>query len=422
MRLIIFEDSKVGQLFPVALTRAVFELKTGITSLEDKIKRAIPASATSYFVRDYIEPTFKKRHPGDSVNDISSIKSDDIIAVNGRCLFIESAGKPFDTEGWMEKDGELVYAKLDKKTAGSFSGSTFTDFKEFVKAKTKKIETGNVATINYPWDLINNNPKAITDDFKKLGLSGINGSFAKESAIYGPKELVYIGAGAEVHPFVCLDTRGGPVIIDEGAEIHPFTRIEGPSYIGKKTMVLGAKIREGCSIGPVCRIGGEVEESIFHAYSNKFHDGFIGHAYVGEWINLGALTTNSDLKNDYGNVSVIINGRLTDSGSTKVGAFIGDHTKTSINTMINTGTHIGALCLVLAGGLVLPKYLPTGSWYINNCVTKGFGFKKLIGTAQVAMSRRKVAFTPEDEALLKTIHDMAKTDREFLIAKGQFTG
>ena len=101
---------------------------------------------------------------------------------------------------------------------------------------------------------------------------------------------------------VVIDAEHGPVYLDEGAEIHPFTRIEGPCYVGKKSILLGAKCREGNSIGPFCRIGGEVEESIIQGYSNKYHDGFLGHAYVGEWVNLGALTTNSDLKNDYSTV------------------------------------------------------------------------------------------------------------------------
>ena len=101
----------------------------------------------------------------------------------------------------------------------------------------------------------------------------------------------------------------GRSISTQGAEIHPFTRIEGPCYIGRNSILLGAKCREGNSIGPMCRVGGEVEESIIQGYSNKYHDGFLGHAYVGQWVNLGALTTNSDLKNDYSEVKITLDGR-----------------------------------------------------------------------------------------------------------------
>ena len=168
-------------------------------------------------------------------------------------------------------------------------------------------------------------------------------------------------------------------------EVHPFTRIEGPCYIGPKCILLGAKCREGMSIGPMCRVGGEVEESIIQGYSNKYHDGFLGHAYVGEWVNLGALTTNSDLKNDYSSVSVVLDGKAPiDTGSTKVGSIIGDHTKTSIGTLLNTGSFVGAMALLLATGKPLPKHIPSFAWFIEGVVSKGFGKGKLYETAKTA--------------------------------------
>jgi len=157
------------------------------------------------------------------------------------------------------------------------------------------------------------------------------------SALRGSRKDVYVARGAKIHPMVVIDAANGPVYLDEDVEVHPFTRIEGPCFVGKKSILLGTKCREGNSIGPWCRVGGEVEESIIQGYSNKYHDGFLGHAYVGEWVNLGALTTNSDLKNDYGDVEVILPGRRPiNTQSTKVGSLIGDHTKTSIGTLLNT--------------------------------------------------------------------------------------
>ena len=123
--------------------------------------------------------------------------------------------------------------------------------------------------------------------------------------------------------------RGADLLSTKAAEIHPFTRIEGPCYVGKQSILLGAKCRQGNTIGPMCRVGGEVEHSILQGYTNKYHDGFLGHAYVGQWVNLGAGTTNSDLRNDYGRVKVVLDGRTAiDTGSNKMGALIGDHTKT----------------------------------------------------------------------------------------------
>jgi UDP-N-acetylglucosamine diphosphorylase/glucosamine-1-phosphate N-acetyltransferase len=233
---------------------------------------------------------------------------------------------------------------------------------------------------------------------------------------------VYVAPGVKVHPMVTIDAEHGPVYIDERAEIHPFTRIEGPCYIGKDSILLGAKCREGNSIGPFCRIGGEVEESIIHGYSNKYHDGFLGHSYVGEWVNLGALTTNSDLKNDYSNVSVMMDGqRSINTGSTKVGSLIGDHVKTSIGTLLNTGSYVGAMALIMATGKPLPKHIPSFAWFIEGIVTKGFGKNKLYETAKTAMSRRKCQWTPAMESMWNTVFEMTAPVRMKAVKKGRKT-
>ena len=261
-----------------------------------------------------------------------------------------------------------------------------------------------VPTYHYTWDLILSNPEQLADDFAAAGRSGIEGTVEQPNAIRGSLKDVYIAPGALVHPMVVIDAARGPVYIDEDVEVHPFTRIEGPCYIGRKSILLGAKCREGNSIGSMCRIGGEVEESIIQGYSNKYHDGFLGHAYVGEWVNLGALTTNSDLKNDYTSVSVILDGHEgIDTGSTKVGSLIGDHTKTSIGTLLNTGAYVGAMAVIAATGKPLPKFIPSFAWFLEGVVTKGFGKQQLYRTARVSMGRRKCQWTAADEAMWNEI-------------------
>jgi UDP-N-acetylglucosamine diphosphorylase/glucosamine-1-phosphate N-acetyltransferase len=240
------------------------------------------------------------------------------------------------------------------------------------------------------------------------------------NAIRGSKKDVYIAPGAKVHPMVVIDAEHGPVYIDEGAEIHPFARIEGPCYIGKNSILLGAKCREGNSIGPFCRIGGEVEESIIQGYSNKYHDGFLGHAYVGEWVNLGAFTTNSDLKNDYSTVSVMLDGRRAiDTGSVKVGSLIGDHVKTSIGTLFNTGSYVGPMALIMGTGKPLPKFIPAFAWFIEGIVTKGFGKGKLYETAKMAMSRRDCKWSETERAMWDAVFEMTAPMRKQAIKKGR---
>ena len=165
-----------------------------------------------------------------------------------------------------------------------------------------------------------------------------------------------------------------------------------------------------------------MEESIIHAYSNKYHDGFLGHAYVCEWVNLGALTTNSDLKNDYGTVEMYMTDgqggwNYVDTKDTKVGAFIGDHTKTSIGTFLNTGAHVGVMTLLMGDGRVLPKFIPSFTWYLEGAITGGFGYAKLVETAEVATARRKRALTAEDKTLLDYVYELTKPERTKAIKK-----
>jgi UDP-N-acetylglucosamine diphosphorylase/glucosamine-1-phosphate N-acetyltransferase len=218
---------------------------------------------------------------------------------------------------------------------------------------------------------------------------------------------------------VVLDSTGGPITVEDGVTIFPHSRIEGPCHVGQDTQIVGGKIREGCSIGPVCRVGGEVEEAIIHGYSNKYHDGFLGHAYVGEWVNLGALTTNSDLKNDYSTVEVKLNGQPIDTNDTKVGSFIGDHTKTSIGTLFNTGSIVGMMTNILGGSEILPKTIPSFCLFANGKAFKGFGLRKLLQTAETAMGRRKVAFTEADRSMLTHAYELTKDERQEAVKKSR---
>jgi len=416
MKLIIFESKGSENLYPLTYLRATFEIRCGHSTLGEKIERAAgTVSESAYFVREILAPTVKQRFPGTKVNDTAVLGGDELLLVDGRVLALGELPVP-DGEGVVLDDGEVVLAKVDRETAESLPSDSLDSFLDSAASRLPKIEEA-LTLLRYPWDVVHHNPDAITADFEAAGRSGIEGSMHGLSCIYGPDDRCYIAPGAEIHPMVVIDTGGGPVTIDRNVVVFPHTRIEGPSYIGPDTQIVGGKIREGCSIGPVCRVGGEVEESIIHGYSNKYHDGFLGHAYVGEWVNLGALTTNSDLKNDYGNVEVQIGKTKYDTGSTKVGAFIGDHTKTSIGTLLNTGSFIGVMCLLMASGSPLPKYIPSFSWFLNGRFSRGAGLKNLLKTAHAATARRKRSLSEEDVALLEKLYEMTKEERKPLIKR-----
>jgi UDP-N-acetylglucosamine diphosphorylase/glucosamine-1-phosphate N-acetyltransferase len=423
MRLILLDlagDHRVN-FYPLALCRPIFELRCGMSSLAEKLVAKTAARDVACFVPPYLADVYRAQ-TSRPVNDLSRLVGDDLLLVNGRVKAGEFAVAPTGpSEVAVGADGEVLYARVAKSDLGKLKTDSIEALLSSAKAALPAAKELPAAW-NYTWDLVLANPTQLVVDFVAAGRSGIEGKIEEPHAIRGSKKDVYVAPGAVVHPMVVIDAEHGPVYLDEGVEVHPFTRIEGPCYVGKKSILLGTKCREGNSIGPMCRVGGEVEESIIHGYSNKYHDGFLGHAYVGQWVNLGALTTNSDLKNDYSSVTVILDGRTPIStGSTKVGALIGDHTKTSIGTLFNTGAYVGAMALIAATGKLLPKFLPSFAWYLEGAVTKGFGKKKLYETAKMAMSRRKCAWTPADEALWDTIFEMTAPARDEAIRKGRKT-
>jgi len=421
MKVCVFEDETYENFFPLTLTRGVFELKCGYVSLLDRIKRNFPGSDVGVFMRDYLAPTAKIRLDVQAINDPNFLRGDDILFINARALL--KYGE-LDLEG-SEEIGvcgdDVVYVRAKEETVEKcMAMGSRTAFKEALGNALPKNEL-DITLISYLWNTIQHNPSAMEWDFEYEGKSGIHGTFAEQAALWpeGSDAQVFVAETAEIQPYVVLDTKEGPVYIDEGVTVFPHTRIEGPAYIGKETQIVGGKIREGCSIGPVCRVGGEVEESIIHGYSNKYHDGFLGHAYVGEWVNLGALTTNSDLKNDYSSVDVYIKGKLTDTQDTKVGLFIGDHTKTALSSLFTTGTVVGIMSNVMPSGELLPKLIPSFCWYFRGKFSRGRGLKPFLKTAKIAMGRRGVELNDYDVELFEKLYEITKEERTKLIKKSR---
>ncbi|HPD16181.1 MAG TPA: putative sugar nucleotidyl transferase [Planctomycetota bacterium] len=417
MRLIIFEDDTFDNFYPLTYLRAAFELRCGATTLAEKIHRAAPYAQVAYFTRDVLAPVLRQRLRA-PVNDPASLRGDDLLLINGRCLLLDAAQLPVEgPEETLTCSGALLGARVRRATAEAAAAATPKDLLGALPPAAPAREVGAIL-LRFPWELIHHNAAAIVADFKAAGRAGIVGTFSDHATVWGSKEQVFVAPTAEVQPFVCIDTTHGPVTIDDGAVVHPHTRVEGPCYIGHGSILVGGKIREGCSIGPVCRVGGEVEESIIHGYSNKYHDGFLGHAYVCEWVNLGALTTNSDLKNDYSSVQVYFKGELVDTGDTKVGSFIGDHTKTSIGTILNTGTVVGVMCNIMASGGVTPKFIPSFTMFLDNKMYN-IPFKKTLETARTAMSRRKRQLTEAEVAALESAVGLTKAERDDLVRRSR---
>ena len=423
MRLILIDRSNEirGNFFPLALGRPLWELRCGMSCLKDKLVARIRPDDVAYFVPDYMAGYYKTQAV-EPVNDITAVSGHDLIILDpllkADSLDVSAKGR---SEVGLDKQGRLLYARIRRGDVERLRAQNIDEFLASAKSSLPNVVC-SLPVWQYTWDMVLGNGEQLKADFAAAGRSGIDGHVEEPIAIRGSRKDVYVAREARVHPMVTIDAEHGPVYIDEGAQIQPFSRIEGPCYIGKKSILLGAKCREGNSIGPWCRIGGEVEESIVHGYSNKYHDGFLGHAYVGEWVNLGALTTNSDLKNDYSSVSVMLDGRQAiDTGSTKVGSLIGDHTKTSIGTLLNTGSYLGAMAIIMATGKPLPKYIPSFAWFVEGIVTKGFGKGRLYETAKTAMGRRGCTWSAEAEAMWEAVFEMTAPERNAAVKKGRKT-
>ncbi len=421
MRLIFYDgpQEKRANFHPLSLSRPIWDLRCGITSLREKLIAKTGVTNVAGFVPQYMCEAYREQADL-PVNDPSSLAGDDLLIVTSR---VKADGFDVSPTGASEiglgEDGEVIYCRIASADLGKLKTDSIDALLESAQGQLPNVNCP-LPLWNYAFELVLANPDQLTVDFAAAGKSGIEGTVEQPNAIRGSAKDVYIGRGAVIHPMVVIDAENGPVFLDEGVEVHPFTRIEGPCYVGKKSILLGAKCREGNSIGEMCRIGGEVEESIIQGYSNKYHDGFLGHAYVGEWVNLGAMTTNSDLKNDYSSVEMTLDGKTKiDTGSTKVGSLIGDHTKTSIGVLFNTGSYVGAMALIMANGVPLAKWIPSFAWLLSGQVTKGFGKRKLYETAKMAMSRRGKQWTQAAEAMWDEIFKMTKPRRDEAVKRGR---
>lgn len=410
MRVCLFEDHGAPDLEPLSLTRPVFELLCGRSSLGDKQYRHFGARQRGSLIRPHLADVFRLGAATTAVNDPAWLRAAPVVLVNGRWLPPAWGPRTALASGpcvGLAND-EVAYAVLAPEHLADCAPNTLGDCLATWKATLPHQPAGG-RLFRHLWELVAHNGEQIVRDGEALRSQNPSAK-AEGVAVVGPRERLVLDATARVDPMVVADTTRGPVVLDRDVVVTAFTRLEGPCYVGPGTHVLGAKVRAGTTLGSQCRIGGEVEASIVLGHSNKYHDGFLGHAYVGEWVNLGAGTHNSDLRNDYGEVRVTVNGRVVRTGQTKVGCFLGDHTKTGLGTLLNTGTSAGVFCNLLPGGL-LPKAVPSfGSWW-NGALAENGEVHCLLQTAAEVMRRRGHALTEAHAALYRTLFEHTAAER-----------
>jgi UDP-N-acetylglucosamine diphosphorylase/glucosamine-1-phosphate N-acetyltransferase len=382
MRLVIYED-KEQDLYPINNLVPQFNILIGMRTILDHTRLFLKAKEIDIIARSRFGfPSVKPVGPA--------------VYLSSRLLLTESIKLP---------DSDCVLTAGKEKVGFVKHDAPFPSSAEQVSdalASIKRRQDVAGFTISRLWDIVANNEKLIEFHFKKTHRKG---NIPKGADIRGRRSQLFIARDAQIHKQVFLDVTDGPVYIDRGAAIRPFTTVVGPSYIGPGTIIDRAKITKS-TIGPHCRIGGEVEACIFQGYANKYHEGFIGHSVVGAWVNLGALTTNSDLKNNYGPVRVQIGNKEFDTGLMKLGCFVGDHTKLGIGTLIPTGAVIGSFVNFARGGM-MPRFVPDFTW-LGRGKDVDYRLAEAIRTAQMVMQRRNVEMSAQYAKLIQDFHEQIR--------------
>lgn len=405
MTIVLFEDHGFLDLLPLVYSRATFNLRCGFSNLREKVEHAHGRPIDAMFVRPSIAEVMAERWKL-PVNVAPGAERQ--LWINGRAMVRGAIDLPADTACW---DGDaLVAANVSAAVAKGLAIETLLDGAKLGAAlkalRRVEIPAETCRLIRYPWNLIHANSGEIVRQFALHGQGAILGKVYDGVHILN-SAAVWIGKGTKIKPCTVLDAEDGPIHIGDNVTVNPNVTISGPCFIGDHCVVQsGANIRGGTSLGTFCKVGGEIEGTIFHGYSNKQHDGFVGHSYVGEWVNLGADTVTSDLKNTYGPVKVAINGREVDSGETFVGSIIGDHSKTGINTTLPTGCVVGYACNLFAS-VHPPKFVPSFSWVTDDGTAVNEPARAL-AVAMKVVARRKREYSEAERGLFLGVEREAK--------------
>jgi UDP-N-acetylglucosamine diphosphorylase/glucosamine-1-phosphate N-acetyltransferase len=387
MNYILFGDQTRNHLLPFTFTRPIADIRVGILTIREKWEKILNAK-TSTLTEEYLNIKYPLIKEADNILINSSILPDQTLVEELHRL---SPNQTLIT-------GDTIIALRLK--AEDIENLDWDVLDSVTPLQTKS----SPRKINFLWDLIEMNEECIRSDYKLI-TQGRKSQPIPEWVRVSAAENVFVEEGAILENII-INASEGPVYIGKDAQIMDGAILRGPLAIGEDSKIrMGARIYGATSIGPYCKVGGEVSHSIIFGYSNKAHDGFLGHSVIGEWCNLGADTNTSNLKNSYENV------RLWDYQEESFvktdlqfcGTFMGDHSKCGINTMFNTGTVVGVGAQVFGSGF-MRNFIPSFSWGS----VAGFSIHnidKSINIAKRVYGRRNMEFTPMDEDIMRYVYN-----------------
>jgi UDP-N-acetylglucosamine diphosphorylase/glucosamine-1-phosphate N-acetyltransferase len=411
-RLLVYENPRWERLGPVADLLPVPGLRFGASTLGARWLAALGLPLLAVEARAGALAAWRE----------PLLAADERPAPDDEVLVVDAAALP---GGWLTAlaeaggpalflaDGEPVAARLAFRALAPClgAGAAFEDRLAGLGLPPVEVEA---RVLRWPWDLVAHNVAALEADLSARR-GRIEGAVDANVAVL-ERGLVSVGAGARVDPFAVLDARGGPILVGRDAVVQSHSVVEGPCVIGAGSQVLGGVVRRS-TVGPQCRLAGEVEDTVWQGWANKRHHGFVGHSLVGEWVNLGALTTTSDLKNNYGPVRVWAAGRERESGSNKVGSIVGAHVKTGIGTLLPTGCSIGVASNLFGGGRFAPKRVPAFAWW-DGCRVLEHRLDPCLATAAVVLGRRGLVLGEAERSALRELFAAGAAERAAAVESG----
>lgn len=381
---LVFSDAQFWEDFlPLTFTRPAAEMRCGILTFSERWQKLLDSTEISYLTEDYLQEKFKKYEPKESLFIVPNfLPSDNVLSqIEGLQL----------GEALVYKD-ELLSVRINMDNFSLSQISKMTDIEE------------EILFFRQPTDLFSFNEQAIDFDFELLTKGRISQELSSTNGFLGDKKDLFIEEGASIE-FSTLNTNTGKIYIGKNAEVMEGCNLRGPIALCEESKFnLGSKIYGATTIGPHCKVGGEVNNIVIFGYTNKGHDGFVGNSVIGEWCNLGADTNSSNLKNNYAEVKLwnYRTKRFVNTGLQFAGLIMGDHSKTAINTQFNTGTVVGVAANIFKSGFP-PNLIESFSWGGMKGDEK-FKLEKAHEVAELAMARRKVVFTEEDRNILKFVY------------------
>jgi UDP-N-acetylglucosamine diphosphorylase/glucosamine-1-phosphate N-acetyltransferase len=390
MNLILFDNPTIRQnLLPFTFTRPVASIRTGILTIAEKWEKQLGTSA-SFSTESYLSKKFPLRHTKDNLWVNGALCPDANLVVAIKRLELEDA---------LVKDGMILAVRTSDDEIPEVIAGIVPEY------------TSSVTLIDQVWKIFQHNGAQIRSDFQLITEGRKSAKLSDKHTRTYSEENIFIEEGVIIRSAI-LNAENGPIYLGKNSQVQEGAMIRGPFALGEGSIVnMGGKMRGDVSVGPQCKVGGEISTSVFFGFSNKGHDGFLGNSVIGEWCNMGADSNTSNLKNNYENVKLwnYPKGGFVDTGLAFCGLMMADHTKCGINTMFNTGTVTGVSANIFGDGF--PRnFIPSFAWG-GAAGFSTYQFQKAMDTAAKAMERRGIPLTDIDKEIYKTVFEMCAKER-----------